>query len=154
LIQPSLDKFTPEEQLKISELYLYAGEKCLTSAAFKKAYKFLKTDIYLLPKSTWYSNYRLTLRLFNAAIEAACDSDQLKQMNQLIDIISIHATSLLDKASSYIISVQYYNEKRLFEDSVKTGSNILHKIDYNLNLLDYKNEVEFAHKMMCKTIKE
>jgi len=142
LIQPSLDKFTQEERLNISELYLYAGEKCLSSAAFKKAYKFLKTGIYLLPNSTWDTNYRLTLRLFNAAVEAACDSDQLKQMNQLIDIISIYTTSLLDKASSIIISLRYYNKKRLFEDSIKTGSNILHEIDYNLNLLDYENEVE------------
>jgi len=149
LIYNSLDKvICKNERTTISELYLTAGDKCLASTAFKDAYKYFNTGLALLSSDCWEKNYSLSLRLHNAAAEAAYCIDEHNDMSKILDIITIKAVSLLDKELSYMLSVQFYNDKRMFDEGFNEGIRILEKIGYKLCSNDFEKEYESTKSLV------
>ncbi|UKO97663.1 trifunctional serine/threonine-protein kinase/ATP-binding protein/sensor histidine kinase [Nostoc sp. UHCC 0870] len=101
---------------ELAEMNLVAGLKALASTAYAAAFKYLKTGIELLSDTSWKTKYELTLALHETAAEAAYLAGDFDQMEQLVQVVLLQATTLLEKVKVYEIKIQAYTSKnRLLE---------------------------------------
>jgi len=79
---------------------------------------------------------------------------ELNDMNKIIHIIANIAVSLLDRAFSFSLSIRYYNENRMYNDTVRSGLRILDKIGEHFLSIEYKNELEITKNLIVGKLKQ
>jgi len=92
----------------LAHLNLIAGCKAKASTAYAAAQKYLTLGLELLAADSWQNLYDLTLSLYEEAAEAAYLNGDLKQMEQLAEVVLQQARSLLDKVKVYEVKIQAY----------------------------------------------
>ncbi|MBD2164734.1 AAA family ATPase [Calothrix membranacea FACHB-236] len=110
---------------ELAKMNLMAGSKALSSTAYTAAIKYLSTGIELLPKDRWSSKYELTLNLYETAAEAAYLAGEFEQMEQLVNLVLLQATTLLEKVKVYEIKIQAYGARNQALEAVNTGLSFL-----------------------------
>jgi predicted ATPase/class 3 adenylate cyclase len=114
-----------EEQEKLAELNLRAGQKAKAAAAFKPAFNYFHTGLTLLGDNSWGRRYDLTLGLFVESAEAAYLIADFDQMEQLIEVVLQEARTLLDKVKVYEIKIQAYIAQNKLHEAIKTALPVL-----------------------------
>ena len=133
LFHNAIDIITDEkDRLDIAGIFLLAGEKAIASTAFKEAFLYLKAGIDLLGREAWKNQYDLALKLHDTASKAAHSAGKVEEMNQLINTILGNAKTALHLVKSYSLKIEYYNDKRKFEDAINTAQVILEKFGDNI----------------------
>ncbi|MBD2355897.1 serine/threonine-protein kinase PknK [Tolypothrix sp. FACHB-123] len=113
------------QQIELAQLNLKAGRKARAATAYKAALKLFLTGIGLLSHSSWQTQYKLTLALYEAATEAAYLSGNLEQMTQFATVILEQAQCLLDKVKVYEIRIQAAQAQHQFLKAVEIALDIL-----------------------------
>jgi diguanylate cyclase (GGDEF)-like protein len=90
---------------QLVQLNLIAGKKAKATTAYVSAVAYFTIGIKLLPANSWQTDYRLTLELYEEAIEAAYLSGNFQQMQCWQDILLSQAATLLDRIKTYEIQI-------------------------------------------------
>ncbi|YAF95934.1 MAG: AAA family ATPase [Nodularia sp. CChRGM 3473] len=93
------------EKTELARLNLIAGRKAKASTAYEAALKYLETGIKLLSKDAWYTEYNLTIGLYEGATEVAYLSGNFEQMQQWAEVVLQEAKTLLDKVKVYEVQI-------------------------------------------------
>ncbi|MCP4747334.1 MAG: AAA family ATPase [Desulfobacteraceae bacterium] len=119
-----------QEIQKLARLNLIAARQANKKAAYASAISFFKKAIELLGPGHWKTNYRLSLELYNeAAVSALTEHDFSFLENLLIPAILQNAKSVIDKITVYQISLQFFNTKGKYEETIKNGAAFLKDFD-------------------------
>jgi len=125
------------ERDELAELNLIAGKKAKASAAYQPAFDYLKVGIKLLnppqketrflgsAKSSWETQYNLTLALYVEAAEAAYLSGNFEEMTRLAEAVLQQAQVLLDKVKIYEVKIQACIAQNKLLEAVKTALQVL-----------------------------
>jgi predicted ATPase len=97
----SLGLVEEDEKEAVATILLRAGEKSATSSAFAAASSYFAMGIHLLREDHWMSQYRLSLRLYNAASEMECCLGHSQQTDKLVDEILQRARTFADRLRAY-----------------------------------------------------
>ncbi|MEG4571433.1 AAA family ATPase [Microcoleus sp. N3A4] len=95
----------PQKREALAQLNLKAGTKARNSTAYTAARVYLQTGIELLTANCWQSQYKLTLKLYVAATEAAYLNADLDSMEQMAALVLEEAKTILDKVKIYEIQI-------------------------------------------------
>ncbi|MBE9052140.1 AAA family ATPase [Nostocales cyanobacterium LEGE 11386] len=93
------------KKTELARLNLIAGRKAKASTAYEVALKYLETGIKLLSKDAWYTEYNLTIGLYEGATEVAYLSGNFEQMQQWAEVVLQEAKTLLDKVKVYEVKI-------------------------------------------------
>ena len=113
------------ERDALAQLNLTAGKKAKASAAYQPAFNYLQVGLNLLDKACWKSQYDLTVALHVEAAEAAYLSGNIKQMEQLAEVVQNRAKTALDKVKVYRVCVLGYSSQHNLSQAIKSGLEIL-----------------------------
>ncbi|MCL1467949.1 trifunctional serine/threonine-protein kinase/ATP-binding protein/sensor histidine kinase [Argonema galeatum] len=128
------------ERDELAELNLIAGKKAKASAAYLPAFDYLKVGIKLLnpphketketgflgsAKSSWETQYNLTLALYVEAAEAAYLSGNFEEMTRLTEVVLQEAQVLLDKVKIYEVKIQACIAQNKLLEAIKTALQVL-----------------------------
>src|SRR5919202_1555758 len=113
------------ERDALAQLNLTAGKKAKASAAYQPAFNYLQVGLNLLDKACWKNQYDLTIALHVEAAEAAYLSGNIKQMEQLAEVVQNRAKTALDKVKVYRVCVLGYSSQHNLSQAIKSGLEIL-----------------------------
>ncbi len=85
------------ERDKLAQLNLVAGYKAKNAIAYEPAQRYLKIGIGLLAEDCWLYQYKLTLNLYDAAIDLECLNANYQRCQSLINIALENSGTLLDR---------------------------------------------------------
>jgi len=92
----------PREREALSEFCIHGGRKAASQSAFRLAADLFRFGIELLGNNPWRTQYSKTLQLHNSLIEMLLCTSNIKEMNQLIDIVFFRAKSPLARVQATI----------------------------------------------------
>jgi len=115
----------PIEREEIARLNLAAADKAKASTAYSAAFDYLQTCFALLTRDCWRRQYDLTLTATSAAAEVAYLQGDFATMQQQIDAVLQHATTLLDQVGVYETKIQAHIVQNQFLEAVNTALHIL-----------------------------
>ncbi len=113
------------EKSLLAELYLYAGQKALVSAAFRSAYEYFTEGINLLSLNSWKQQYQLTLDLYIGAAESACLNTDFSLIKGIVDMALPHINKITDRVKIYEPLLRYYHTQSYFKETVNLAIDIL-----------------------------
>jgi predicted ATPase/signal transduction histidine kinase len=130
-----------EEREELARLFLLAGRRAKTSAAYESALRHLRTGLWLLAGPTTgreaglppddtlgdalKQQYQLCLELVDEAAECACLCGAYDEMRRLLQTVHTHAHSVLDKVRSFKTEIQSYAARGLLLEGVNAGCRAL-----------------------------
>jgi predicted ATPase/signal transduction histidine kinase/CheY-like chemotaxis protein/tRNA A-37 threonylcarbamoyl transferase component Bud32 len=131
---------------ELAQLNLLAGKKAKAATAYETAVKYLSLGIELLNppqssltlgggegKSSWESQYELTLNLYVEAVEAQYLNTNFEQATALADIVLQNATNLLDQMKVYALNIQFYIAQNQMLKAIETGVQVLEMLGVSLS---------------------
>ncbi|MBW4601397.1 MAG: AAA family ATPase [Calothrix sp. FI2-JRJ7] len=127
------------EKEELAFLNLLASRKAKTANAYHSSAEYLNTGIQLLPDNSWQSNYDLTLNLYVELIEAEYLNTNFDRLQQLCEIVLIHANNILDTIKVYEVKIQSCNSQLRPELAIEIGLDVLNKLGVTLALTLPKN---------------
>ena len=90
----------PNQKVMIAALNLKAGKRSIELSDLNTAFKLFESGIDFLDKvSCWTNQYRLSLEIFEAAVEAACSLNDAEAVSRLSKEVLENATCDDDKLS-------------------------------------------------------
>lgn len=110
---------------ELAQLNLQVGKKAKASAAYQPAFNYLQIGIDLLDYNSWKHQYKITLKLYVEAAEAAYLSTDFEEMERLVEIVLENATTLLDKVQVYQVKIQSFMSQFKVLQAVETAIEIL-----------------------------
>ena len=116
---------TPDEQEQLARFNLMAGRKALAATAHAAALNYLSVGRSLLAENCWASQYEMTLALYETLAEAASLNGDYEQMEQLVQVVSDRALTLLDKIKVYKAKIQAYLAQHKLKAAVHFGLQVL-----------------------------
>jgi len=114
-----------QERDEIVKLNLMAGQKALAATAYDAALQYFKVGLKLLKTESWQSEYDLTLALCSQAAEAAYLSGHFDEMEQLVDVVLNHASTVLDQVKAYDSRIQACLSQGDPKEALKIGLEVL-----------------------------
>jgi signal transduction histidine kinase/GAF domain-containing protein len=114
-----------QERDEIVKLNLMAGQKALAATAYDAALQYFKVGLKLLKTESWQSEYNLTLALYSQAAEAAYLSGHFDEMEQLVDVVLNHASTVLDQVKAYDSRIQACLSQGDPKEALKIGLEVL-----------------------------
>lgn len=115
----------PEKKRRLADYNLTAGEKAKLATAYEPAYRYLETGIELMDSDSWSSQYELTLHLYEEAAETAYLLGSYAESDSLVESVLTNARSAIDKATAYMVRIDYYMAQGQIKKAVETGLEIL-----------------------------
>ena len=108
------------EREELAELNLTAGNKAKDSTAYETAVRYLLTGIGLLGSENWQTHYDLTLKLHEAAAEAAYLNGDFEEAERLVERILHHAKTVLDRVNAYQVRLNACTAQNNMEAALDT----------------------------------
>jgi PAS domain S-box-containing protein len=121
------------QKKELAQLNLMAGRKAKTAIAYEPAVRYLTTGLQLLAKSSWQTDYELTLALYTEATEAEFLNLNFGKAKQLADRTIHQAKSLLDSIRVYEIQMQFYARQNQLQSTLDLGLQLLEMLDIPLS---------------------
>ncbi|MCB1160519.1 MAG: hypothetical protein KDK45_23670, partial [Leptospiraceae bacterium] len=94
-----------EEKDKIAHLNYRAGRKARLSTAIEAASQYYHHSLSLLSESSWQTDYTLSINLYMELTECVLAQDELKEADELIQVVIKNARSNLEKAKVYYLQI-------------------------------------------------
>ncbi|AFZ17589.1 PAS domain S-box [Allocoleopsis franciscana PCC 7113] len=113
------------ERTEIARLNLIAGQKAKAATAYEAAFKYFTTGIQLLNPESWQSEYDLTLALYSEAAEAAYLHGCFDEMEQFVEVVLVHAKTVVDKVQVYDSRIQRHLSQGNLKEALKIGLEVL-----------------------------
>ncbi|MCB0165956.1 MAG: AAA family ATPase [Anaerolineae bacterium] len=111
----------PAEQYALAQLNLIAGQKAKAATAYQAARDFFTAGRQLLPTDSWQDRYDLSLKLYEASLEAAFLSGNFEDVTRLAKTVLQEAQTVLDTIKVYEVECQILIAQNKLLEGVKTG---------------------------------
>lgn len=102
-----------------------AGKKAISISSFHSAANYLRIGIGLLNKQSWVSHYDLTIKLYDAALEAYYATGQFSAFELTAKQPLIHAKCFGDKLNAYLNQVRYLTALERGDEALATCLTVL-----------------------------
>ncbi len=133
-----------DERYLSASIYLKAGIKAKSSAAYNTARNCFTSAVSLLNKKDWEQKYELTRDVYLAAAEAEYLCTDLESMENLVSTFLENAKTKMDIVKIYEVRVRGKIASGDRMDAIKDGIDILKKLGVKLKLHPTKLDVLFA----------
>ncbi|MBU0765221.1 MAG: GAF domain-containing protein, partial [Bacteroidetes bacterium] len=117
-----------DEKIQLANLFLSAGKKAKTSAAFGHAYFYMSTGLEMLGKNSWSNSYDLTIELYKETAHAAFLNGMYEKMNEYCSDALENVIDDLDKTNIYELIIQAYIHINELQEAINTGYRVLRSI--------------------------
>ncbi|AFY42813.1 ATP-binding sensor histidine kinase [Nostoc sp. PCC 7107] len=124
---------TQRQRNQLAKLNLMAGEKALAATAYSAAAKYFDSGVKFLHADSWQSEYRLTLSLYESAIEAEYLNINFAHAQSLANFVLERTTSLLDRVKFYELQIQMYMAQSETPKALAIGMSALELLGVDLN---------------------
>ncbi|KAL7484100.1 hypothetical protein ACHAW6_009743 [Cyclotella cf. meneghiniana] len=114
-----------EQKHELAFLNLRAGERALSYSAFHTASRYLITGLSLLKHDSWEKHYSLTLRLYDAAVEALYVTGDFSRLTSLVEKPLKCAVCFDDKLNIYNYLVRSFAALGQMEEGIATCFQVL-----------------------------
>ncbi|MBD1867243.1 PAS domain S-box protein [Cyanobacteria bacterium FACHB-471] len=132
-LSQGIDLMTEQaERDAIAQLNLLAGQKAKAAIAYSVALKYFITGIQLLTVDSWKHDYKLTLALYEEAVEAAYLCGDFVEMEQWITVVLQQAKTVLDKVKVYEVKIQTCVAQTRLMDAIALGLQVLKQLGINI----------------------
>ncbi len=118
----------PVERRALAEMNLQAGRCARAATAFSAAAGYLAVARRLLGADCWDSDYRLTLDIYEASVEAAYLYGNFEEMRSLGDIVRARARDLPDRCKVYEVEIEALAVQNRMRDAIGLGLDVLHGV--------------------------
>ena len=132
------------ERNQLAQLNLIASQKAKASTAYSAAFEYAKIGVELLGNESWQSEDRLSLELYQLAIETAFLNGDFPQIEKWAVVIFNHAENLLDKVKVYEIQIQSLVGQNQRLESIRIGINTLKLLGIELPIQASQSDVALA----------
>ncbi|MBD2060468.1 PAS domain S-box protein [Oculatella sp. FACHB-28] len=145
-LSQGIDLMTEQaERDAIAQLNLLAGQKAKAAIAYSVALKYFITGIQLLTVDSWKHDYKLTLALYEEAVEAAYLCGDFVEMEQWITVVLQQAKTVLDKVKVYEVKIQTCVAQTRLMDAIALGLQVLKQL--GINIPPNPTELQTQHKL-------
>ncbi len=121
------------EKIRLAELNLLAGQKAKTANAYSSAVNYFQLGRELLNTSSWQTDYKLTLKLYVEAVEAAFLNTDFEQAEMIAKVVLENARTVLDKVKVYETQIQSYIAQNQMQKAINTGLQVLQFLGVSLS---------------------
>ncbi len=119
------------ELIKLSKLFLIAGDKALASAAYQPALYYYEQGKACISSDHWTTNYDLYLKLITGTMHAAYMSKQYDKMLEVESNALKHIRVGVEKKPFYLVKIQYFIGLNQLKEAVQCGLEILEELHVN-----------------------
>jgi predicted ATPase/signal transduction histidine kinase/DNA-binding response OmpR family regulator/tRNA A-37 threonylcarbamoyl transferase component Bud32 len=154
-LNTSIDLIENEEkEIQLARLNLRAGQKARASAAYQLSSDYLQKAMGLLHPDCWQRHYKLTVSIYNEALQAAYLCGEYEDMNRFVEILLESAREEAEKAVAYehiLMSLLAQKQlpkaiEKVIELMNKLGIQIPHTCEWStINALFEKNKQELKN---------
>lgn len=120
------------ERIELLRLNLRAARQAMAAAAYLPAAGYADAAMQLLTAEHWRSDYQLALEVHILAAELAALNAEFATMEQIIDRLIRHATSLLDQVRGYEIRIQSLIARNRSYEAVQQARAVLRQLGLHL----------------------
>ncbi|MEH1868316.1 MAG: AAA family ATPase [Nostoc sp.] len=136
----------PIEREQLLKLNLKAGRKAQLATAYTLAVEYLTIGLELLPHESWYSQYELTLLLYQSITEVLCLSGDFERMESYATVVIQQAKNILEQIPIYNVKIQAYMAQAQHKNALQIALTVLQSIGVELpqqvNQTDIESELE------------
>jgi predicted ATPase/serine phosphatase RsbU (regulator of sigma subunit)/tRNA A-37 threonylcarbamoyl transferase component Bud32 len=122
-----------EERDEIAKLNAIAGHKAKASMAYRAAAHYLHIGINLLSSESWFTQYKLTLNLYENAVATEYLNTNFERADRLADVVLQQAKTVLDKFKVYETKIQFYCVQNQMQAAIETGLQVLEMLGVSLS---------------------
>ncbi|BBD69807.1 multi-sensor hybrid multi-kinase [Nostoc commune NIES-4072] len=130
------------EKDELLRLNLIAANKAKASTAYTPAKKFFSVAMNLLAENAWIEQYEQTFTLFRELAECEFLTGNLKQAEELFELLFMKAASSVDKSNIYMLQIRLYQVAGRYEEALTLGLEAL-KL-FGVTFPDTNEEVQGA----------
>jgi len=113
------------ECLEIASVHLDAGRQSAERELFHHAHNLFTTGIKALPATSWQTNYRLTLKLYNSGCESGMRTCNYGFMETCFNKVCTEARTILDSCQVYRLRIQALKAQGLLNQAEAASLKIL-----------------------------
>ncbi|MEH2045848.1 ATP-binding sensor histidine kinase [Nostoc sp.] len=143
----------PIQREKLVKLNLKAGRKAQLATAYTLAVEYLTIGLELLPHESWYSQYELTLLLYQSITEVLCLSGNFERMESYATVVIQQAKTLLEQIPIYNVKIQAYMAQAQHKNALQIALTVLQSIGVELpqqvNQTDIECELEQTKRFLA-----
>ncbi len=121
-----------DSRYQLAQLNLLVAQKTKLATAYEATIAYLQTGIALLPENSWQHGYKLTLELYNLAIETAFLTGRYEQMETWAEIVFANTRILLDQIKAYKIKILACIAQKKSLGGVQIGLQVFNLLGYSL----------------------
>ncbi len=114
-----------QERYELAKMNLIAGQKALSSTAYKAALKYLNTGRELLISDCWKTEYELSLGLHEALAEVTYSTGDFQGLEEFVEVVLAQAKTLLEKVKVYEIRIQAYTSENKLVEAIYIAREVL-----------------------------
>jgi PAS domain S-box-containing protein len=120
------------ERVQVAAIDLRAGRKAKASAAYASARAYFSSGMALLEEEDWAAHYELMFSLWLECARAELLNSNVEKCEQLIEELFPRATSKVDQAAVYCLSIQSHTQKSENDQAVASARACLHLFGIDL----------------------
>ncbi|MBR8834806.1 MAG: EAL domain-containing protein [Stigonema ocellatum SAG 48.90 = DSM 106950] len=137
---------------ELATLNLQAGQKAKKATAYEYALKYLTSGLLLLSKTSWKTNYDLSLALYVEAISVEFLNNNFERSAMLANVVLKHALNILDKVKVYEIQIQFCISQNKLKEAIAIDLQVLEMLGIPLSqklpkalVRQYKDSLRIEH---------
>jgi len=110
-----------DEKTRVASINLLAGRKATAAAAYASARAYFSSGMALLEEEDWAAHYELMFSLWLECARAELLNSNVEECEQLIEELFPRATSKVDQAAVYCLSIQSHTQKSENDQAVASA---------------------------------
>lgn len=142
------------ERDELARMNFMAGLRSKNATAYKAGFEYANIGLVLLGENQWQSQYELTLKLTNLAVELASLVGDFSAMELLAANIQNNAIDPADRSLSIQTKVQFYTSQQNFDSAISTASDYLESLNFSLPKHLSFEDVQHEYRIFQSLIKE
>ena len=117
-----------QERDELAQLNLIACRRAKDATAYQAAREYVNTGLSLLGENGWAMQYEMSLAFHNLGAEIASLCGDFEEMERLIEIVILRASSLAEKANVYLTRIQSKVYSNKPTEAIAVAQYLLHKL--------------------------